>query len=91
VHRVWKKGKVDVWSYCRYPRGIALCGRNLSYLHPPTIDEISKPIHLSDPEALEATVGIDAFLVASGRSITTTSSLLCPLSPSGGLAFVVES
>ena len=55
------------------------CGRNFSYLHPPTIDEISKPIHLSDPKGFELEVSIDAFLVASGRSITTTSSLLSPL------------
>ena len=69
-----------MWSYCRYRHGIALCGRNFSYLHPPTIDEISKPIHLSDHKPLKlCTVGIDAFLAASGRSITTTSSLLPPL------------
>src|ERR1700722_363425 len=51
---------------CR--RGIALCARNFSYLHwhPPTIDEISKPMYLCDSKAFEAcTVGIDAFLVAS--------------------------
>jgi hypothetical protein len=31
-----------------------ICTRNFSYLHPPTIDEISKPMHLSDHKAFEA-------------------------------------
>jgi hypothetical protein len=70
------------WSYCRYRRGIALYGRHLSYLHPPTIDEISKPIHLSDPKALEAMYKLPVAVVSPPA--------LRPLSPSGGLAFVVE-
>ena len=57
-------------SDCRCRRGIALCARNFSYLHPPTIDEISKPMYLCHSKAFEAcTVGIDAFLVADGKGV----------------------
>ena len=60
-------------------------------LHPPTIDEISKPIHLSDPKAFEGMHSRRRCLLSCRWPPLPELFVTCPLSFSGGLAFVVES
>ena len=60
-------------------------------LHPPTINEISNPIHLSDPKAFAAMCRWHRCLLSCQWPPLPELFVTCPLSPSGSLAFVVES